>query len=156
MEREMNFKTPHGHMRIFIDTMFPCDQVRFKKIIKLVKGDFESSDQNLQLLHDYFTTQIDVCEFNRKEAVKRYFDKRQELADVERIIEDQKYPNGLPVRTKLEMDNLKERRKNVKAAYMDAESDIRRSKTLKDKYERHLKVLEGMDERWNCTKDTLK
>ena len=138
------FKTPNGHMQIYCDSMFPCDERRFKKIVNLMLWDYESRDDNIKNLRQFFedgiTTNYDLI----PSYVKTYFDKHQEWSDTERILSDRKYPNGLPVKTNLEVKNLKERSKSCKALWQSAEINAKRCKRLKERYEKHLQILEGM------------
>lgn len=143
-EMDIKFKTPNGYMQIYCDAMFPCDKRRFKKIIHLVMWDYESRDENIEILRNFFTDGIKTNDALIPDYVKTYFDKHQEWSDVERILADRKYPNGLPVRTDLEMKNLKERSKSCKMLWQTAENNATRCKRLKGRYEEHLQMLEGM------------
>ena len=138
------FKTPNGHMQIYCDSMFPCDKRRFKKIINLMLWDYESRDDNIKNLRQFFEDSIKTNDDLIPSYVKTYFDKHQEWSDTERILSDRKYPNGLPVKTDLEVKNLKERSKSCKALWQTAEINAKRCKRLKERYEEHLQMLEGM------------
>lgn len=72
-------------------------------------------DDNIKNLRQFFEDGIKTNDDLIPSYVKTYFDKHQEWSDTERILSDRKYPNGLPVKTDLEVKNLKERSKSCKA-----------------------------------------
>ena len=64
------FKTPNGHMQIYCDSMFPCDERRFKKIVNLMLWDYESRDDNIKNLRQFFEDGI-------KKTIQWYLDNRE-------------------------------------------------------------------------------
>ena len=142
--QDIEFKTEHGHYLIHLDEMFPCSKDKFKKVMKLVKWDWESYDTNKEIINQHFRSQIEENEAKMKALANRYFIYKQNFVDTNNIIETGRFPNGVPI-TKTELKDFKDKAKHYKVVYSSAEVQARQCKRLVERYKEHLETLEGME-----------
>lgn len=129
-----------GHMNIHMDFFFPCSQQRFKKLLKIIKLDWQHEDELKEKLKVYFQNRIYALMDLWKENSKKYYDNKQKAADVKYLIESRKHPNGLTV----SKDELKQARVDLKgytAAYNKALSDAKANKRFKEQFEKYLESM---------------
>ena len=106
----------NGEMLIHLDYFFPCSQVLFNKLLKIIELDWQQENSKL------------------------YYDNKEKAASTKAIIDSRKHPNGLP----LSKDELKEARADFRAytaAYKQALSDAKSNKRFKERFEKYLESM---------------
>lgn len=132
----------HGNdeMLIHLDYFFPCSQVRFKKLLKIIELDWQHEAELKENLKVHFQKRISDLTALWKENSKKYYDNREKAASTKAIIDSRKHPNGLP----LSKDELKEARADFRtftAAYKQALSDAKSNKRFKERFEKYLESM---------------
>lgn len=130
----------NGEMLIHLDYFFPCSQVRFKKLLKIIELDWQHREELKENLKVHFQKRISDLTALWKENSKKYYDNREKAASTKAIIENRKHPNGLP----LSKDELKEAKVDFKtytAAYKQALLDVKRNKRFKERFEKYLESM---------------
>lgn len=136
----ITYNNGQGKMTIHMNYFFPCSQVRFKKLLKVVELDWEHEAELKEKLKVHFQKRIADLSDLRKENGKIYFDNKQKEADTQTLIDSRKHPNGLPV----SKDELKQARvdlKEYKAAAKKALSDANQNLKFKQRFEKYLELL---------------
>lgn len=143
MENTLHIEWETGHMNIDMDSFFPCEQSRFKKLLKVIALDWRHEEELKEKLKVYFQNRIaDLVEL-REENGKKYFDFKQKAADTQRIIQGKKRPNGVP----LSKEELKQARADLKeytSTYKKALSDANSNSRFKERIEKHLEFLKSI------------
>lgn len=143
MNNDLYIKWETGYMNIHMDFFFPCSQQRFKKLLKVIALDWQHEDELKETLKVYFQNRIaDLVEL-RKENGKKYFDFKQKAADIQRMIQSRKHPNGVS----LSKEELKQARVDLQEytfSYKKALSDANSNLKFKEKIEKHLEFLKSI------------
>ncbi len=129
-----------GHMNIHMDFFFPCNIQRFKKLLKIIKLDWQHEEELKEKLKVHFQNRISALVDLWKENSRKYYDFKQKAADTTSLIESRKHPNGLPV-SKDELKQAKIDLKEYTAAYKKALADVKRNKRFKEQFEKYLESL---------------
>lgn len=129
-----------GHMNIHMDFFFPCNIQRFKKLLKIIKLDWQHEEELKEKLKVHFQNRISALVDLWKENSRKYYDFKQKAADTTSLIESRKHPNGLPV-SKDELKRAKADLKEYTAAYKKALADAKRNKRFKEQFEKYLESL---------------
>lgn len=129
-----------GHMNIHMDFFFPCNIQRFKKLLKIIKLDWQHEEELKEKLKVHFQNRISALVDLWKENSRKYYDFKQKAADTTSLIESRKHPNGLPV-SKDELKQAKTDLKEYTAAYKKALTDAKRNKRFKEQFEKYLESL---------------
>lgn len=132
-----------GHMNIYMDYFFPCEQSRFKKLLKVIALDWRHEEELKEKLKVHFQNRIAELVELRKENGKKYFDFKQKVADTQRIVQSKKHPNGVP----LSKEELKQARADLKEytlTYKKALSDANSNLKFKERIEKHLEFLKSI------------
>lgn len=123
-----------------MDRFFPCSQVRFKKLLKIIELDWKNEEKLKETLKIYFQNRIHESAELWRENSRKYFDFKQKEADANRLIESGKRPNGLPI-SKDEMKQAKSDKKGYKAGWKEALSNAKLYKKSKEQLQKHLEFL---------------
>ncbi len=83
-------------MKIRLDLFFPCSQVEFKKLIKVIYLDYDY-EEHLKKLKEYFQERELRFETLSKGYGKAYINKKQNVSDLMTLLQSRKHPNGLPI-----------------------------------------------------------
>ena len=129
-----------GHMNIHMDFFFPCNIQRFKKLLKIIKLDWQHEEELKEKLKVHFQNRISALVDLWKENSRKYYDFKQKAADTTSLIESRKHPNGLPV-SKDELKKAKIDLKEYTEAYKKALADVKRNKRFKEQFEKYLESL---------------
>ena len=129
-----------GHMNIHMDFFFPCNIQRFKKLLKIIKLDWQHEEELKEKLKVHFQNRISALVDLWKENSRKYYDFKQKAADTTSLIESRKHPNGLPV-SKDELKQAKIDLKEYTAEYKKALADVKRNKRFKEQFEKYLESL---------------
>lgn len=129
-----------GHMNIHMDFFFPCNIQQFKKLLKIIKLDWQHEEELKEKLKVHFQNRISALVDLWKENSRKYYDFKQKAADTTSLIESRKHPNGLPV-SKDELKQAKIDLKEYTAAYKKALADVKRNKRFKEQFEKYLESL---------------
>ena len=94
-EGVLSIRWETGSMDIRLDAFFPCEQARFKKLLKVIDLDWEHCDTLKEALKVYFQQQIPALKEQRKELAVDLSQARQIVADLERLVKSRKKPVGV-------------------------------------------------------------
>jgi chaperonin cofactor prefoldin len=129
-EGVLSIRWETGFMDIRLDSFFPCEQARFKKLLKVIDLDWEHSDTLKDTLKVYFQEKIPAQKERRKKLAVDLSNANQAVADLERLVKTRKKPVGVYL-TKPELQQAKEdlraaknRRTDLNWAFKKATSDI--------------------------------
>lgn len=138
---DLHIKWETGRMVIHLENFFPTSQARLKKLIKIIRLDWQHSDELIEKLKVYFQGKIQESEANFQTYEKKYveFFKRR-VADTERTIKSQKHSNGVPL-SKDELKAEKERLKNYREWERDYLQKAKKVQKSKKQYSEHLEYL---------------
>lgn len=119
----IEYNNGKGRMQINMNEFFPTSQARLKKLLKIVALDWHwEKDEIKEYLKVHFQDKIAACETEYKVNGKGYAEYYQKVADTQRLIEDRKRPNGVP----LKPEEVKAERENLKV-YKSMEADYLRT-----------------------------
>lgn len=102
-----------GSMDIRLDAFFPCEQARFKKLLKLINLDWEHCDTLKETLKVYFQEKIPELKIQRVQIARELSNVRQAVADLEHLVKSRKKPNGVYL-AKPELQQAKDDLKTAK------------------------------------------
>lgn len=99
-----------GKMNIVCNTFFPTSKVKLKKVFNLLDGDWRNGKESVGKLIVWMEQQIRDDKYDLDTHKSIFQKKHQEMCELEHIIKDQKFPNGLPVKR----DRIKQLRADLK------------------------------------------
>ena len=129
-----------GYMTIVLDAFFPCSMEKLKKLLKVVELDWEHRNDLIEKLKVHFQERKAECETLHQDYGKQYFDAKQRTADLTRLVENRKHPNGLP----LKRDEWEQANKDLKRSKADVTNYLTRAKAYKrniERFERHIELV---------------
>lgn len=129
-----------GSMDIRMDAFFPCEQARFKKLLKLINLDWEHCDTLKETLKVNFQERIPELKIQRVQVYRELSNVRQAVADLERLIKSSKKPNGVHL-TKGELQQAKQDLKAAKDRRMDLDRAFRKATSDIPKLEKLLEII---------------
>ena len=118
----MSIRWDTGFMDIRLDSFFPCEQARFKKLLKVIDLDWEHSDTLKDTLKVYFQQRILPLKEKRKKLAVDLSNANQAVADLERLVKTRKKPELQ--QAKEDLRAAEERRVKLERAFKTATSDI--------------------------------
>ena len=121
-EGVLSIRWDTGFMDIRLDSFFPCEQARFKKLLKVIDLDWEHSDTLKDTLKVYFQQRILPLKEKRKKLAVDLSNANQAVADLERLVKTRKKPELQQAREDLRA--AEERRVKLERAFKTATSDI--------------------------------
>ena len=139
-EGVLSIRWETGSMDIRLDAFFPCEQARFKKLLKVIDLDWEHCDTLKDTLKVYFQEQKTVHEAAKKESAKKHLEFRQRTADTKEMVTTKKRPNGVP----LSEDELKEEKERLafyKATARDYLLRYKQHEKEEKQFSEYLKLL---------------
>lgn len=140
---DLYIKWETGYMNIHMDFFFPCSQQRFKKLLKVIALDWQHEDELKETLKVYFQNRISDLVELRKENGKKYFDFKQKAADMQRMIQSRKHPNGVSL-SKEELKQARADLKDIQSAAKQALSDANSNLKFKNWFEKQLEFLKSL------------
>lgn len=140
---DLYIKWETGKMVIHLDNFFPTSQARLKKLVKIIRLDWQHSDELIEKLKVYFQEKILESETNFQHYGKKYMDFKQRVADVGRMVQNKKRPNGVPL-SKEEWEGEKERLKNYREWEKDYLRQTKQYQKAKERYSEHLEYLKSI------------
>lgn len=129
-EGVLSIRWDTGFMDIRLDSFFPCEQARFKKLLKVIDLDWEHCDTLKDTLKVYFQEKIPAQKERRKKLAVDLSNANQAVADLERLVKTRKKPVGVYLtkpelqQAKEDLRAAKERRVKLERAFKTATSDI--------------------------------
>ena len=129
-EGVLSIRWETGSMDIRLDSFFPCEQARFKKLLKVIDLDWEHCDTLKDTLKVYFQEKIPAQKERRKKLAVDLSNANQAVADLERLVKTRKKPVGVYLtkpelqQAKEDLRAAKERRVKLERAFKTATSDI--------------------------------
>ena len=121
-EGVLSIRWETGFMDIRLDSFFPCEQARFKKLLKVIDLDWEHSDTLKDTLKVYFQQRILPLKEKRKKLAVDLSNANQAVADLERLVKTRKKPELQ--QAKEDLRAAEERRVKLERAFKTATSDI--------------------------------
>lgn len=121
-EGVLSIRWDTGFMDIRLDSFFPCEQARFKKLLKVIDLDWEHCDTLKDTLKVYFQEKIPAQKERRKKLAVDLSNANQAVADLERLVKTRKKPELQ--QAKEDLRAAKERRVKLERAFKTATSDI--------------------------------
>ena len=121
-EGVLSIRWDTGFMDIRLDSFFPCEQARFKKLLKVIDLDWEHSDTLKDTLKVYFQQRILPLKEKRKKLAVDLSNANQAVADLERLVKTRKKPELQQAKDDLRA--AEERRVKLERAFKTATSDI--------------------------------
>lgn len=138
----MRIRWDSGQMNINIAWFFPCGRATWNKLLKTMKLDWENYPKMVPDLEAWMMETIKEADYWIKAYGNKYAEKHQKACDLKHMIEDKKYPNGVPI-SKDKIKELKKDYRNATTAERDAlkqATDFRKLKErLKEQIERDIK-----------------
>jgi len=129
-EGVLSIRWETGSMDIRLDAFFPCEQARFKKLLKVIDLDWRNCDTLKETLKVYFQQQIPAMKEQRVKLAVDLAHAKQAVADLERMVKSRKKPVGVYLtkpeleQAKVGLKTAKERRVKLERAFKTATSDI--------------------------------
>ena len=121
-EGVLSIRWDTGFMDIRLDSFFPCEQARFKKLLKVIDLDWEHSDTLKDTLKVYFQQRILPLKEKRKKLAVDLSNANQAVADLERLVKTRKKPELQ--QAKEDLRAAEERRVKLERAFKTVTSDI--------------------------------
>mgnify|MGYP005772697955 CR=1 FL=1 len=141
MEQGLRIDYPGGHMVIYMDTFFPADTGRLKKLLKLIDRMAKEPVYLRNMIREHVWERIHEIDEEMPTLAKQYSDTNQQYLDWMRIVEDGKYSNGLPL-TKQELEWARVRRDQYRLSASVLKKKFRTCTAAKKKLEINRKILE--------------
>ena len=141
MEQGLRIDYPGGHIVIYMDTFFPTDAGRLKKLLKLIDQEAREPVYLRNMIREYVRERIHEIDEEMPTVAKQYSDTNQQYLDWMRIVEDGKYSNGLPL-TKQELELARLKRDRYRLSASGLKKEFRVYTAAKKKLERNKKILE--------------
>lgn len=129
-----------GRMDIRMETFFPCDMARFKKLLKVIDLDWEHCDTLKETLKVYFQRQILALKEQRVKLAFEGSKAKQAVADLERMVKTRKKPVGVYL-TKEELEQAKADLKNAKEHSRLTDRAFKTATANIPKFEKLLEIL---------------
>lgn len=142
-ELNIVYNNGHGKMNIYMDYFFPTTQKNFKKILKVIEMDYDHMDEHFERLLIYFNERIAELKELAKVNGKGYWEATQKAADLGRILESGKYPNG----TRVPQEKLKQIKEEHKEWSYKVKKTLKDYKSCEKKIEQFNKHLELLKQR---------
>lgn len=139
-EGVLSIRWDTGFMDIRLDSFFPCEQARFKKLLKVIDLDWEHSDTLKDTLKVYFQQRIPALKEKRKKLAVDLSNAKQAVADLERLVKSRKKPVGVYL-TKAELEQAKEDLKAAKALRVKVDREFRTATSSIPKLEKLLEII---------------
>ena len=139
-EGVLSIRWDTGFMDIRLDSFFPCEQARFKKLLKVIDLDWEHSDTLKDTLKVYFQQRILPLKEKRKKLAVDLSNAKQAVADLERLVKSRKQPVGVYL-TKAELEQAKEDLKAAKALRVKVDREFRTATSSIPKLEKLLEII---------------
>ncbi len=137
---DLHIKWETGRMVNHLENFFPTSQARLKKLVKIIRLDWQHSDELIEKLKVYFQEKIPESEAEFQRCGKKYMDFKQRVADTGRMVQSKKRPNGVPL-TKEELKAEKERLKDYREWEKDYLRQTKKHQQEKKQYLEHLEYL---------------
>ena len=139
-EGVLSIRWETGSMDIRLDAFFPCEQARFKKLLKVIDLDWEHCDTLKDTLKVYFQQRILPLKEKRKKLAVDLSNAKQAVADLERLVKSRKKPVGVYL-TKAELEQAKEDLKAAKALRVKVDREFRTATSSIPKLEKLLEII---------------
>lgn len=141
MTQDIKFKTERGSMLIHLDGMFPCTKEKFRKLLKYMKEDVESFDENIEIMKNWLLSEAHYCDEKMKKSASSYFKFHQEWSDCKAHIDSGKWSNGV-VMSAAELKEEKAKMKHYKEQFTEFEIEARGCKRKCEQYTGFLVIIE--------------
>ena len=148
MVETIYIKWDTGHMTILLDAFFPATKDRLKKLLtKVIRLDWENQNHLREILKVYFQEKKKEHQACFENNGNEYLNIKQKAADLNRLVESRKRPNGVPL-TNEEWKQSKADLKKSKAEERRLLSVTKEHQQAVKQFEGHLEILQAEIERW--------
>lgn len=110
MDDVLKIKWETGYMNIYMPMFFPCSIAKLNKLLKVIRLDWEHEEEIIAEMQAYFRRRVPELEAEYKECARCYGIYHQKEADSRRLVENRKFPNGVPMKK----DDLQKAREELK------------------------------------------
>lgn len=144
---EFEFYTPHGHMRINIEGMFPSGAARIKKMVKIMKQDPRNDVTKLledlkKILSDF----IDDIKETREIHVSQMFKWCHKKNALEKYLNEMRFPTGEPIESRKDLAEMKKRVKQAKDQELNYRRDIERDDRAIKRLKENIELINQLEE----------
>ena len=139
-DRILYIKWDSGEMEIVLAEFFPTTIERFKKLLKIIRLDWQNQDEIIEFLKVYFQNRADECEAQHRASGKEYVNNKQKVSDLTRKIESRKHPNGVWI-TRKEWDMGTNELRKLKLQQSKLLDSFKRNKRKVEQFQRHIKDI---------------
>nr|UWI29373.1 MAG: minor capsid protein 2 [Bacteriophage sp.] len=143
MMDDLYIKWETGKMVIHLNNFFPTSQARLKKLVKIIRLDWQHCDELIEKLKVYFQDKIPESETDFQTYGKKYMDFKQRVADTGRMVDSRKRPDGVPL-SKDELKAEKDRLKDYRGWERDYLQKAKKAQRAKKQYLEHLEYLKSI------------
>lgn len=130
----LTYNAGNGRMTIHCDNFFPTSQNKFRQLLKVVDMDFDHRDDILNSIMQ-FLKKAERDSLEEKTSLSHeYWKEHQKMCDLQHLIDDGRFPNGLPLKKddrKKVKEDLKEQKKVVNSLEQQVKSADRKAKKLR-------------------------
>lgn len=141
MENKLRIDYPGGHMVICMDTFFPADTGRLKKLLKLIDQMAKEPVYLRNMIREHVWERINEIDEEMPTLAKQYSNTNQQYLDWMRIVKDRRWPYGVPL-TKKELEWARVRRDQYHLGAFGLKKKLRTCTAAKKKLEINRKILE--------------
>lgn len=141
MENELRIDYPGGHMVIYMDTFFPADTGRLKKLLKLIDQMAKEPVCLRNMIREHVRERINEIDEEMPTLAKQYSNTNQQYLDWMRIVKDRRWPHGVPL-TKKKLEWARVRRDQYRLSASVLKKKFRTCTAAKKKLEINRKILE--------------
>lgn len=131
-------------MTINCEAFFPATQKKLIQLLKIIEMSYENDLINSIVK---FLKQAELDALEEKDLIsKEFWNQHQKICDLKHLIDDGRFPNGIPlnaVQLKTANKDLKEQKKAVTSLERQAKNLNRKIKKLKENQE-YIRVRKGV------------
>lgn len=140
MEHIMHIKWDTGHMEIDLDQFFPTPLARMRKLLKVIRLDWEHCDSLMEDLKVYFLDRIFLYHTEMERAKKEYPHLNQRVCDLKQLVKTRKKPVGVCL-TKEEYCQAKKDLSEAKKQFKELVSGYKKNTANLEKFRRLLEEV---------------
>lgn len=129
-----------GHMEIALDQFFPSTLAKCRKLLKIIRLDWEHCDSLMEDLKVYFLDRILFYRTEMERAQKEYPRLHQRVCDLERLVKARKKPVGVYL-TDQEYHQAKDDLADAKKQFKDLVSGYKKNTANLKKFRRLLEEV---------------
>ena len=134
-----------GYMNLWLPGFFPCPMNKFKKILKLIREDWDHQEEIRETLKVHFQNRIDELKAEMKNKANEYVNLNTKVKERTQHIKEKKFANGL----RMSKEQVKDQRQFLKDDKEAARKTLAEFKALERKAQQFPKLLQMLEEEAN-------